>query len=839
MSLVAWYPLNKDTRNLGNSDYNITQSGINLVDGKIGQAANFPRNTSSTLTMKKSPIKSETFSISGWLYLNNVISGGHYCWVSCRKAIGQGLSVFVNPQKKLRLDLLANATSGQWITNYEFPIGQWVHITITFNKGIATYYVNGEYQESRTIEQYSTDTLATAMSIGASSTNGSSLGNSWDGKMNDLRFYDHCLSQAEVKEVYKTLILKYSFDYPIVSPIISRQTGDTINGKLDISSKLNGANNSCVNIGTIINNNEYIIQNDYITLSFDIEIKGLSVAEGQTSARMMLQDQGRDIEGTTKWNVFITNNDVEKKGRTFLNNSEDGEFLLSNDGKYHIVRTYKIPQSALDIVNNWTVQIRIDYIQGGTAIVSNFKVVLGKYETICEGTNNVVYDESGFKNDGMLLTSDEDRAKTSYSTDSIIGNGCYLSKRTNQAGEGTYGIIRMNEPFPSIKEFSVSFWVNLSKYTDNESSFIGCSQDSNTWAMWIRHTSNNLTFTLYNNSLGISQQLELNKWYYIAATAQSEGKMKVYINGEQVGEKDISSGTDWENSYFTVGDLRKDRGLSFNGRIDDVRVYATALNDKDIKKLYLDRTKIDNYGNLYCNEMNEYLKEVEYIESNGAEYIDTGIIPTINTGIVMDFQLTQDIKQQRVATVNDTTVGDCYLCIYENGNGGLSFGNIGNRGGWIVIANDVTFDRHVMKYNIDDKVFLDNISKTLSKREINISFTLSLFGERTSTSVTNRAAMKLYSCQIYERDILIRDFIPTISIEDGHIGEACLFDTVEKKYYYNQGDGKFFTNLDNNKKKVNVSGNGIVNCNYLIEGNDITKVLNKESIIKTNQIKEY
>ena len=65
-----------------------------------------------------------------------------------------------------------------------------------------------------------------------------------------------------------------------------------------------------------------------------------------------------------------------------------------------------------------------------------------------------------------------------------------------------------------------------------------------------------------------------------------------------------------------------------------------------------------------------------------------------------------------------------------------------------------------------------------------------------------------------------------------------MFDTVENKYYYNQGTGTFLTNLSNLETNVNVTDKGILNCRYLIEGNDPAKVLQDENIVKVNEIKE-
>lgn len=43
----------------------------------------------------------------------------------------------------------------------------------------------------------------------------------------------------------------------------------------------------------------------------------------------------------------------------------------------------------------------------------------------------------------------------------------------------------------------------------------------------------------------------------------------------------------------------------WDGEIDDVRVYATALSDEDIQELYQTRASLDNSGVFYTHYINE------------------------------------------------------------------------------------------------------------------------------------------------------------------------------------------------------------------------------------------
>jgi hypothetical protein len=67
---------------------------------------------------------------------------------------------------------------------------------------------------------------------------------------------------------------------------------------------------------------------------------------------------------------------------------------------------------------------------------------------------------------------------------------------------------------------------------------------------------------------------------------------------------------------------------------------------------------------------------------------------------------------------------------------------------------------------------------------------LTLFGLNTNGTVGNFLQMSLFSCKIWnETNTLIRDFIPTLSPEEEHINEPCLYDNVTQTYFYNAGIG--------------------------------------------------
>ena len=563
-----------------------SKNSMSYVLGKLGKSAVIRSNS---LQANSSPFKNTTtYSVCGWIYLDSL--GVTHTIICSRTNIGYGLSILIVTSNQLRIDASIDTTSLQWTTDYSFKAGEWTHFAVVNDDGKLSYYINGEFKQTKTVTS-TTQHIGNYMTIGASSESNTVLGNNnyFKGKMNDLRIYDHALSQSEIQEIYRSLILKYSFDTPIEDPKIS--TAKTVN----IDSYLDGGINRCPTIGTIIYSKDYVVDNEYITLSFDLTIEDLKAVEGQMG-KMQLQEF-TVISGENKWSTLINTGIGSTNGTS--------EIDLTKNGTYHIVKSYQWTDTSR-YSSNWAVQLRLDYILGGTATISNFKAVLGKKEILSDGTGGILYDESGFGHNATVMGSSNFLPTIYYSTDAKIGEGCYQSKTITDGGENTYGVVRTSKIFDEVPEISISFWLYVPEIDNNtgDNTILGCSPNAENYGIWIRRNGVSLVSTLYHTSLSPTT-LQRDRWHYIVVTAQKQGDLKVYLNGELSQSKSNITGVDWESAYLTIGDLRYNRGLELDGKIDDLKIYATVLDETYIKKMYQERVKVDNNGNMSCGELIE------------------------------------------------------------------------------------------------------------------------------------------------------------------------------------------------------------------------------------------
>lgn len=169
--------------------------------------------------------------------------------------------------------------------------------------------------------------------------------------------------------------------------------------------------------------------------------------------------------------------------------------------------------------------------------------------------------------------------------------------------------------------------------------------------------------------------------------------------------------------------------------------------------------------------------EVEYIKSTGSQSIITDIIPTSTTKIVVDCELsyvsdaytkvlgTYELNSYFSWWTNGTKLEAYYGNSYQAMEGPVgrtiltADGNV-----WSTSNNSVSFDATTV--TVTDPIYL---------------FSIEGGGNYSGSSMT------LYSCQIYDNGVLIRDYVPCIDSN----GLGGLFDRVGNKFYANAGTDSF------------------------------------------------
>lgn len=185
-----------------------------------------------------------------------------------------------------------------------------------------------------------------------------------------------------------------------------------------------------------------------------------------------------------------------------------------------------------------------------------------------------------------------------------------------------------------------------------------------------------------------------------------------------------------------------------------------------------------------------YTTEIEYLESTGTQYIDTGIAPSSAISETAVFE----------AVVPHATPA---AFLYGTGNDGgrQSCGMCCNKG-VVTYWNGTAFVLSKMPYSATQKyeIHRDANGFSVNGKEIpakmsehaTSDLSMYLFARHHTKGVTdNFSSVRLYSYRVKSGGKLILDLIP---VRVGRIGH--LYDKISKKLYSNKGDGSFVLGKD-------------------------------------------
>lgn len=184
-----------------------------------------------------------------------------------------------------------------------------------------------------------------------------------------------------------------------------------------------------------------------------------------------------------------------------------------------------------------------------------------------------------------------------------------------------------------------------------------------------------------------------------------------------------------------------------------------------------------------------YDAEIEYLESSGTQYIDTGIIPDDTYGMSIDlYKLTN--ADSYCCGLRDTT-GDTRYCI-----GTIT---ISAYGGWGGILNSLTMDvntRAVVELNFLNSRYLQvngQGSITFNTLPFTPTNEIRIFGSSGVSASYTKYTGRVYGFKISKGSDIIMDMIP---VRVGSVGY--MYDRVSGQLFGNQGTGNFVLGPDKN-----------------------------------------
>jgi hypothetical protein len=200
MALIAHWPLNGNTNDISGNGYNGTPTNITYVAGKIGQAASF-NGTTSVVDLSSFTTPNSDFTVSAWV---KITTGGVFQHI----VDGQNTSAtewhlaILNTNKPY----FSYGSNNYHQSAATLDLNKWYHLVGVKRGNKNQIYIDGILSQELT----STNLIGTSsLSIGRFRSSNSRY---FNGQINDVRVFNHALTDMEIQEIARAKILHYTFD---------------------------------------------------------------------------------------------------------------------------------------------------------------------------------------------------------------------------------------------------------------------------------------------------------------------------------------------------------------------------------------------------------------------------------------------------------------------------------------------------------------------------------------------------------------------------------------------------------------------------------------------------
>lgn len=716
MSLLVWLPLNGNLNNQG-----VSSAKFSLVNGSAGLAAAttggkvqpglYQRTKANTADYITSDIN---FTLKGdvsmccWCKItgygtNNSANGiitqhGH-------NTGGIGITMKYIGASDYRMsinsglygDAGGSTNDRTYMTHYGNTniYNAWHHLCVTYDATTkqARLYVDGNLDRD-VVQLAGNNTTARPFRIFDWSTDHSNSASYRPPcQLNDVRLYDHCLSQKEVKEIAYGLIAHYPLRdkyFENTSNILSYPTPGnsaastgwdaTLHSKAIYVSNFSSGYNGGVpnstqgfhahwqlidNIPTIVfpNLNSQINQkNRWLGISYD----GLQSKFTTGKTYTISMDVKGSVPGMTIGTGLYYNNNSST-------NFHDGCIYKTIPTDWTRFSWTYTTGSVFNTGSNAAIYIYGHSGAEGTAYVRNIQLEFNDHVTSYQSNqnnylfNNTIKDCSGNNYDlslvGTQIYSAEDSIRNtsciaipdgqaSYlKNDSVffptekVTMSCWFKNNSGVAGYNNYHI-----PFSSV---SGHFEISVEGGGKLRNGF------------YVNGTRQCITTSSKNVSDG--------NWHMLTTTFDGT-QIKRYVDGEMVPNSitAVSGTLSGGNKLLTIGHYGTDTNYgNKQSWMSDVRLYATALSDADILDLYKASISIDDQESIHAYEFIEV--DLNNFKKNG----------TVNFGSISNAQQTHDMKMKTLSDGStwvrifwhdvsfekswfDRNAGEHYRCLNKN-----------------------------------------------------------------------------------------------------------------------------------------------------------------------------
>ena len=346
--------------------------------------------------------------------------------------------------------------------------------------------------------------------------------------------------------------------------------------------------------------------------------------------------------------------------------------------------------------------------------------------------------------------------------------------------------------------YTLEATLKFTEFPGNYSYFAGFGSSSSNRIYFTRAAKATLTdgWTYNSDSHNLTDVSVATDTEYVYKSVMENGKQELYRNGTLL-DSDNVVGTP---SYGTIWIFGADYNDSINGGTSCqlfackfsyggkvVRDFIPCYRNSDNEIGLYDTVGRQFYtnsgtGSFIIETPGDY-QYVEYIESSGTQYINTGFSPDNKSKMFLDYQPT--VAQSKMFAGTRTVGGNAFTINSGSANTYMfaAWGQSGNK----QLAS-MTTDRVTTEISQDGIYYNDELKYNLSTATWHLTGKVLLFAVMQSGAADLHASVRIFSCKLYADGVLIRDFIPCYRKVDGEIG---MLDSVNNVFYTNDGTGTF------------------------------------------------
>lgn len=235
-----------------------------------------------------------------------------------------------------------------------------------------------------------------------------------------------------------------------------------------------------------------------------------------------------------------------------------------------------------------------EVISGGTPSVSALynPTGLAAYWPLNDGSGTAAYDQSGNGDNGTLLYAGSGSLPI-WSAGKVGQVSLYFNPATTSQ-EQYVQASPVNVPATSGSALSVAMWINPNASQTGQGFFLrnGVGSDENYGLNLTGPTGGyySLLFSGYTGSFTsvtvASNAIPATTWSYLVIVFTQNTSVQTYLNGTLLGTTSYPYINAVATTHLNFGGNSGSPVQTFNGYLDDVRIYSRALSAAEVKALY-------------------------------------------------------------------------------------------------------------------------------------------------------------------------------------------------------------------------------------------------------------